>query len=85
MMPRIEMALMKEDIRSLGTGDAFRVEAIFGGWASASDVRLERSRHSKECRRESGRSMKEDDHVKHPTPAMQGLGEVWRRLQPCED
>lgn len=63
------MTLMKDVIRSLGTGDGFRIEAMFGGW-QASDLPLERSKHDKESRRESSSRRKEDDHVKHPTPAM---------------
>lgn len=70
------MALMKEDIRNLGTGDGFRKEAMLGGW-QASDLPLERSKHKKESRRERSSRKKENDHVKHPTPAMQGVGDVW--------
>lgn len=75
------MALMKEDICSLETGDGLRVEAMFGGWQTA-DSRVERSRHYKESCREGGWRRKEDEHVEQARPAMQGVADVWALLTP---
>lgn len=62
MTPRLEMALIKEDIRSLETGNAFRVEAILGGW-QASQIYYWKDRDI--TKRASYPKDKEDDHMQY--------------------
>ena len=67
------MALMKEDIRSLETGNAFRVEAILGGW-QAPQIYYWKDRDI--TKRASHEKTKRMIICNTPTPAIQGVGNV---------
>lgn len=83
MIPRIEMALMKKGIRSLRTGDGFRVGAILGG-RQASDPPPKGQDITRTAAEKGDSGKRKEIHAKCSTPAMQGIGDVWE-LQPREE